>query len=169
MTIRLLTGNDAIEYKELRLKALQNNPESYLSTFESEKQRSVEAFSSELRYTISSPIFGYYGIFLENKLIGYASLEKSYLAKQKHIAFFYNLYIDPKYRNQGLALKLFNFILDKIKQKTQIERIFLSCNKKNTPAIKLYKKLGFKEYGFKEKSIKYQDEYDDEIEMVREV
>lgn len=169
MKTKLLTSQDAVIYKELRLQALQNNPESYLSTFDHEKQKTIEAFASELRYASGPPVFGYYGIFDNDKLIGYAHLEKSYLTKQKHIAFFYNLYIDPEYRNKGLATELFDFLLAELKQKTQIERIFLSCNKKNTSAISLYKKLGFVEYGIKKKSIKYQNEYDDEIEMVREV
>lgn len=167
--IRLLTHLDAQIYRDLRLKALASNPESFLATFESENNKPLPAFSSELRYALGQPIFGYYGIFSENNLVGYAYLEKSYLAKQQHIAFFYNLYIDPDYRHKGLARELFNHLLEKIKRETQIERIFLSCNKKNSPALSLYQKLGFKEYAVKEKSIKWQDEYDDEIEMVMEI
>lgn len=169
ISIRLLNYQDAQIYKDLRLKALANNPESFLATFEAENNKPISAFSAELRYAVGEPIFGYYGVFAENELVGYAYLEKSYMDKQKHIAFFYNLYIDSAYRGQGLASKLFNYLLEKIKQQTQIERIFLSCNKKNIPAFKLYQKLGFIQYGIKEKSIKWQNQYDDEIEMVREV
>jgi ribosomal protein S18 acetylase RimI-like enzyme len=168
MTIRILTHKDAQAYKELRLQALQKNPESFLATFEVENKKPINSFSSELIYAASYPIFGYYGVFIDEKLVGYAHLSDSYLPKQKHIAYLYNLYINPDYRNKGLAIKLFNHLLEEIKQ-TKIERIFLSCNKKNVPAQKLYKKLGFVKYGLKEKSVKWQDEYDDEVEMVKVV
>ncbi|MBT4124599.1 MAG: GNAT family N-acetyltransferase [Candidatus Pacebacteria bacterium] len=178
MIIRQLTGADALIYKELRLQALQNNPESYLATFESEVRRSIESFASELRYAFSPPIFGYYGIFVnkkdkngktKEKLVGYTHLDKSYLEKQQHIAFMYNLYVDPEYRGQGLATKVFEFLLKETQEKTNVERIFLSCNRKNIPAQKLYKKLGFTEYGVKEKSVKYNGKYDDEVELVKEI
>ena len=169
-TIRLMTGSDALSYRELRLKALQNNPESYLATLESESRRSIDAFASEIRYSLSSPVYGYYGIFLDEfKLIGYAQLEKSYMEKQKHIAFMYNLYVDPSYRGNGLATKLFEFLRKEVKEKTEVERIFISCNRKNLPAQKLYQKLGFSQCGIKEKSVKWQGEYDDEIELVKEI
>jgi ribosomal protein S18 acetylase RimI-like enzyme len=167
--IRLLSADDAVAYKELRLKALTTNPESFLATFEAENLKSLASFSAELRYSLSEPIFGYYGIFEDNHLVGYAFLEKSYLEKQQHVAFFYNLYIHPDYRGKKLASKLFEFLLTQLKEKTKIERLFLSCNQKNQPAQELYKKLGFKPYAIKEKSIKWQGQYDDEIEMVMEL
>lgn len=167
--IRLLTADDAQAYKQLRLQALTTNPESFLATFNSENNKPLASFASELRYAIGQPIFGYYGVFNDNQLIGYAYLEKSYLNKQEHIAFLYNLYIHPEFRGQKLATKLVNFLLAKVKDQTQIERIFLSCNQKNAPALKLYEKLGFKTYAIKEKSIKWQDQYDNEVEMVMTV
>ena len=170
MIIRMLTGIDAPAYRTLRLHALQSNPESYLATFPTESKRSEESFASEIRYSISAPIFGYYGVFDDNdSLVGYAQLDKSYLDKQQHIAFLYNLYVHPDHRGHGYASKLFTFLMDQAKEKTQIERIFISCNRKNTPAQALYKKLGFSEYGVKEKSVKWNGEYDDEVEMVKDL
>lgn len=169
VTIRMLTGSDAPAYRELRLQALQTNPESYLATFASENKRSVESFASEIRYSFSPPVFGYYGIFQNETLVGYAQLEKSYMDKQQHVCFLYNLYVAPAHRGKGYATGLFQFLLRQVQEKTQLERIFLSCNRKNTAAQALYKKLGFTLYGVKEKSVKWQGQYDDELEMVRAV
>jgi len=169
MIIKLLNHQDAEIYKDLRLQALQKNPESFLATYEIESKKPINHFSSELIYAISPPVFGYYGVFIDKKLVGYAHLSDSYLPKQKHIAYLYNLYIDPDYRGKGLAVKLFEYMLEKVKEQTEIERLFLSCNKKNAPAQKLYKKLGFTKFGLKEKSVKWQNEYDDEVEMVKVV
>ena len=48
------------------------------------------------------------------------------------------LYIIPKYRKQGLALNMLNFIINKN------NKYLLNVHYKNKSAIALYKKLGFK-------------------------
>jgi RimJ/RimL family protein N-acetyltransferase len=169
MIIRLLTTADVAPYRVLRLKALQTNPESYLSTFESEKIKPLDSFMWELRYATSQPINGYYGVFVDDSLVGYAQLERSYLAKQKHIAYLYSLYIDSDYRGKGFATKLLEHLTQLAKEKAQIERVFITCNRKNLPAQTFYKKLGFKEYSIREKSVKLGNEYDDEVEMVKKL
>ncbi|MFH2118551.1 MAG: GNAT family N-acetyltransferase [Candidatus Paceibacterota bacterium] len=169
MTIRPLTIADASLYQTLRLRALQTNPESYLASWETEQNKPTESFAWEIRYATSPPISGYYGIFLEDKLIGYTQLDQVSLPKQQHIAYLYNLYVDPNHRGQGYATKLFDYLSKIAKEQAQVERIFITCNRKNTAAQKLYKKLGFSEYGLKEKSVKWQGEYDDEVEMVKKL
>lgn len=169
MTIRQLTTDDAQSYQQLRLKALQTNPESYLATYETEKDKSVDSFVWEISYATSPPISGYYGVFVDDQLVGYTQLDQSNLTKQSHIATMFNLYIDPNHRGQGYASQLFEYLIKIAKDKAQIERIFITCNRKNLPAQKLYAKLGFTEYGLREKSVKWQGEYDDEVEMVKEL
>lgn len=169
MTIRLLTTDDAAAYRELRLQALQTNPESYLTAYETEKGRTADSFAWELRYAASQPINGYYGLFTDKQLVGYAQLDQPYLTKQKHIAYMYNLYIHPDHRGKGHASTLFEHLSKLAREKAQVERIFITCNRKNLPAQALYKKLGFKQYSIREKSVKWQGEYDDELEMVKEL
>jgi len=50
------------------------------------------------------------------------------------------LYIIPKYRKQGLALNMLNFIINKN------NKYLLNVHYKNKSAIALYKKLGFKKF-----------------------
>jgi ribosomal protein S18 acetylase RimI-like enzyme len=171
MTIRLLTPEFSQAYKELRLKALQTNPESFLAEHETEKRKSLDSFSWELRYAASPPVSGYYGVFAgedDEKLVGYALLDQVALDKQQHIAYLYNLYIDPDHRGKGYATALFEQLAT-LAKKAAIERIFITCNRKNAGAQLLYKKLGFKQYSIREKSVKWRGEYDDEVEMVREL
>jgi RimJ/RimL family protein N-acetyltransferase len=169
MQIRQLTTNDARIYQQLRLKALQTNPESYLAVYETQQDRPTDHFSWEIRYATSPPISGYYGIFLDNQLIGYAQLNQPNLTKQAHIAYIYNLYVDSDHRGQGYASRLIEYLTNLAKEKTNAERVFVTCNRKNAAAQKLYKKLGFKEFATREKSVKWQDEYDDEVELVKEL
>jgi ribosomal protein S18 acetylase RimI-like enzyme len=168
MTIRLLTTDDATTYQALRLKALQTNPESYLSALENEQTKPTDSFAWEIRSATASPVSGYYGLFSKNQLIGYAQFDQVQLPKQQHTAYLYNLYVDPNHRGQGLATRLVDH-LTKLAKQHQIERLFITCNRKNTPAQQFYTKLGFTQYGLKEKSVKWQGEYDDEVEMVKKL
>lgn len=167
--IRLLTSADAPAYRALRLKALQTNPESYLATHENESQKSADSFAWEMRQWTQPPVSGYYGLFLEGQLIGYAQLDQMFLPKQRHIAFLYNLYVDPDHRGQGHATRLVEHLSTLAREKAQIERLYITCNRRNTAAQALYHKLGFRQHGIREKSVKWQGEYDDEVEMVKEI
>jgi ribosomal protein S18 acetylase RimI-like enzyme len=169
MTIRQLTTNDANQYRTLRLQALATNPESYLAHLETEKDKSVDSFAWELRYSAQLPVNGYFGLFEKEQLIGYAQLEQSSLPKQRHIAYLYNLYVDPAFRGKGYASQLLDHLTKLAKDKANVERIFITCNRKNLPAQAFYKKLGFQEYSIRPKSVKWQGEYDDEVEMVKEI
>lgn len=171
MTIRLLTTESSQAYRDLRLQALQTDPKSFLADYETEKQKGMDSFSWELRYAALPPVSGYYGVFAgdnDQELVGYALLDQVTLDKQQHIAYLYNLYIDPNHRGKGYATALFEQLCTLAKQ-AGIERIFITCNSKNIGAQALYKKLGFQQYSVREKSVKWRGEYDDEIEMVREL
>lgn len=167
--IHPLNVQDAKAYRQLRLTALESDPNCFLSTYDTENQKADHVFETEIIASSSPPVFGYWGVFDKDKLIAYCHIAKSFLAKQAHIAFLYNLYVDPDHRHQGLAAKLLRHTIDELKRNVAVERIFLSCNAKNKNAISFYKKCGFKQYGTKQKSIKWQDKYDDEVEMVYEV
>jgi ribosomal protein S18 acetylase RimI-like enzyme len=163
-TIRQITHDDAPAYRQLRLQALQKNPQAFLATFKTEELRPDDHFVYELSAAIQPPIWGYYGLFVENKLIGFCQIGKSYLDKKQHLAYLYNLYVDPDYRGQGHAKKLTNYVLNKLKE-LKIERVFITYLAKNKCVRGFYDHLGFEECGIKPEAVKDGDEYDDEIEM----
>lgn len=85
--------------------------------------------------------------FLNHKFYYIAKFEGKNIA---YIGFETNLYdmnlqkiaVLEDYRNCGVATKLFNFSLEK-KKILDKDKYFLEVNVNNTPAITLYKKLGF--------------------------
>lgn len=172
VSIRPLTAQDGEEYQRVRLMALQTDPAAFLSTFDTESKKHEREFSWELENAYHPPLFGYYGAFDSTKdpeqLTAFVQLAPSWATKQAHLAFIYNLYIDPYYRHHGIGQQLFDHIFTELRlHKPQIERLFLSCNAQNKPAVQFYKKIGFKRCGVKPKAVKWQQEYDDEVEMVK--
>jgi len=168
LTTRLLTTDDAAIYRDLRLQALSESPEAFISTLEIEQKKPLSSFIYEISVSKQSPLWGYYGIFLDQKLIGFCQISRSPAAKKLHVAYLYNLYIVPEHRGQGWAKKLVVELLEKIKAQ-QIERVFITYLAKNESARMFYDHLGFKKCGVKPQAIKDGDKYDDEIEMVFEV
>jgi RimJ/RimL family protein N-acetyltransferase len=164
--LRLLTGRDGPEFQRLRLQALEDAAEAFLSSWETESRTHEGAFAGELDYAYSPPHFGYYGLFNEERLVGFCQIGRSYLEKQNHVAFIYNLFVDPAYRGQGYARRLVSEVLDQVTTHEGIEAVFLSCAAKNKVGLKFYGSLGFQRCGVKRRSIKWQGEYDDEVEMI---
>ncbi len=167
MTIRLLTAQDAPDYQILRLRALQTDPVAFLSTFDSESDKQETSFAHELAYAYAPPFFGYYGAFEGERLMGFCLVTQSYLNKQDHVAFLYNLYVDPAFRGQRVGTQLVTDIMDRLSKAGKIERIFLSCTAKNKSAVHFYKAVGFQRCGIRPRSVKWENTYDDEIEMVK--
>jgi RimJ/RimL family protein N-acetyltransferase len=165
--IRLLTRADGPAYSQLRLRSLQEDGDVFLSSFDTESQLHEDAFASHLDYTYHPPHFGYFGIFVEEKLAGYVQVGKTYLDKQEHIALMNNLYIAPEYRGLGLAKKVFAHVFDLLEKSEKVERLYLTCAARNKKALHLYQDLGFRRFAVRAKSIKWQGEYGDEVEMVK--
>lgn len=166
LTFRLLQASDGAQYQQLRLEALQHDPEAFYATFESEQLRHEQAFQTELDISYNPPYFGYYGAFFDQQLIGFCQVNRSYLPKQSHVAFIYNLYLSPKYRGQGLAGQLLSHILSQLKAHEHTQVVYLSVLAKNQAARRFYQHFGFKRCGIKPRSAFWQNAYDDEIELV---
>ena len=162
--IRRLTDQDATAYAQLRLKALQTDPIAFYATYDLEAEKKEFQFASELSWAFKEPIFGYYGVWAEENLVAYVQLDQGYFAKQQHVGFFFNLYVSPEVRNQGIASTLMSTLLEKCRQ-FGLEVVFVSHNGVNSSAHALYQKLGFVQCGSKPKCVKWQGVYDDEVEM----
>lgn len=83
----------------------------------------------------------FFGIRKESRLISVAGIH-SY-SKQYRVAALGNVFTDPQFRGRGLATqtcaKLCQYLL------THIDNLGLNVASSNTPAVALYKKLGFAE------------------------
>jgi ribosomal protein S18 acetylase RimI-like enzyme len=77
----------------------------------------------------------------EDWIIGMGSLRIIPDTKRAHA---YHIFIDPEYRQQGLAEKMVRH-LESLGRSEKMEVMTLRVMPKNKPAIKLYEKLGFEE------------------------
>lgn len=76
-----------------------------------------------------------------NEILGYISF--TFIIDEISIC---NVAVSQKYRNQGIASKLINFLFD-FSRENGVKRIFLEVRESNRPAISLYEKFGFVQVG----------------------
>ena len=156
MIIRKLTKEDFKDYQLIRLELLKKHPENFGSSFEEESQFPTKVWIERLsKQTVTT-----FGAFKDNKIIGLCVIVKNPRLKLKHVASLHSMYVKPQYRKQNIATRLINQAIEKLTSEG-VEMLNLSVVTTNNQAIKLYKSLGFIQYGIEPKTIKYNDNYHD--------
>jgi L-phenylalanine/L-methionine N-acetyltransferase len=115
------------------------------------------------------------GVYLvcehREKIIGACGIERvdADRARGEHLGSF-GLSIAQEFRGQGVGESLSNAVLEEAKMRMDNLRIVkLTVFTENTPAVSLYKKLGFIEYGKIPGAVLYKGEYQSRTEMYLEV
>ncbi|MBO0996065.1 GNAT family N-acetyltransferase [Bacillus sp. SD088] len=162
MEIRLLNPLDAKNYLDLRLEALQTNPEAFASSYEEEKDQSVEKYESRFQSQDSLT----FGAFENEKLIGVVTLVVEKKKKLKHRANIFAMYVSPEKRGIGVGKNLMLEAIKKAKGLEGIEQVYLTVVTTNDLAKRLYSSLGFKKFGEDKRAIKLGNRYFDEELMV---
>lgn len=162
MNIRLLTAADAEVYRELRLEGLQTNPEAFGSSFEEEKDISLESFASRLE---GQGTFTF-GAFNQGDLLGVATLVQANKVKLKHKASIFAVYVSPKRRGLGTGKQLMVEVINQAKTLVDVEQINLTVVSSNESAKGLYTSLGFHVFGTERNALKIGQQYFDEDYMV---
>jgi ribosomal protein S18 acetylase RimI-like enzyme len=162
MEIKLLEVTDAERYWKLRLEALKQNPESFLTSYQDaiKRENPIEMvarnFTTEGNFT--------FGAFDHDELIGVVTLLQESAEKVRHRANIFAMYVTPKKQGLGVGKALMLEAINKAKTIEEIEKINISVMASNEKAKNLYTKLGFKVYGFEENAFKvngisYHDEH----------
>ncbi|MBA2653375.1 MAG: GNAT family N-acetyltransferase [Tatlockia sp.] len=158
MKIRQLHKTDWKLWKDLRLEALNNAPQSFNSSYEEE----VLWTDSEFQNRLSK---GYVlGAFVDNSLVscvGFATLNS---LKTQHRGVLWGVYTRPEHRGKGIATVLIQALIQHAK--TCVTQLHLTCALSNHAASAFYQKQGFRIYGTGPKALKIKDTFYDEYLMV---
>jgi RimJ/RimL family protein N-acetyltransferase len=157
--IRLLTSADAPAYRDIRLEGLRQNPESFASTFEEERDRPLEWFVERIA---QSQIFG---AILAQALVGVVGLRAHDDAKQRHKATIWGMYVRREARKYGIGERLVDAAV--AYASGHVEQLQLAVVTENQAARRLYAKAGYVEYGHQVNALKHGGRYYDDILMVK--
>jgi ribosomal protein S18 acetylase RimI-like enzyme len=157
MDMRLLSKSDSVLWKTIRLEALLNYPENYLSSYEEERLRSEKQWEEVIEQN------KIYGLFVDGQLVSTVSLSPKTAFKHQHKGEIWGIYTKPAFQGRGFAYQLLAYVLEQAQK--YLELCYLTCTTTNQVAFGIYQKIGFVTYGVELKSIYVNKQYYDEYLM----
>lgn len=142
---RRATKNDVALFREVRLKALQDSPDAFGSTYESAVQRDQQSWEDQLSSTASGVDRNTQFAFDDDHCIGIAALYREPSASSGDIIM---MWIDPAYRGTSAASSLVNNLLNWARE-SGFADVSLDVTDSNARAIQFYKNQGFHDTGAK--------------------
>ncbi len=150
VSIRKLLVTEWRLLKNLRLKALKEEPTAFASSYEENKLKTDKDWKGYLEGAWDED--GSIMLFAEvdGHLVGMIAAHWVAKKRLKHVAEVRMMYVDVDYRKKGIAKELFNELENRIRQvasedgKPQIHKLKLDVNSRNQSAIAFYESLGFK-------------------------
>lgn len=159
MTIRKLTTNDFDEWKQVRLEAVKNQPESFGESYNNIVEQDSEWFKKSLANGTT------FAKIIEDNIAGLAGTFTMKPGNMKHRAVLFGLYVKPEHRGKKIAEALINHIIEYVKPyHTQLQA---TVTTNNEVAIALYKKHGFEIYGTDSNVLLIDGSYYDEYLMLK--
>jgi RimJ/RimL family protein N-acetyltransferase len=157
MEIRKIDQKEWQSWKEIRLEALKDAPDSFLSTYEEEVESKDQFWIDQVKN--NDVIIA----FVENKPVGCCVFSIDKRSRMNHIAVMWSMYVGPSIRGTGSGYKIVRFIQDYGRGK--VKQIHLDCNASNHNAADLYRKCGFRVYGTKPAYIRIGNRFHDDFIM----
>src|SRR5579864_2274415 len=132
-TIRRLDANDAAIFRDLRLRALREDPVPFLASYEDEIVLTVDDFAARLGS--SDGATAVLGAFRDDELVGTLGFYRHRASKAKHRVSLWGMYVVPEERGRRLGSALLNEAIEQLRSLGDVEQIELSVVK-SAPAAR---------------------------------
>lgn len=133
--IKVLAPDEWLILKNIRLSALRDSPNAFLSTYEREKEYQERKWREEFSR-------GEWSVGIEKdtpiSLVG-VTRETDSPTGQCYLEY---LWVLPAFRRSGIAISMLNVVLDRLRA-SGIQTVYLWVLDGNEVATRLYKRVGF--------------------------
>ncbi len=163
MHLRPLTQSDVNLFRDLRLRALREEPSAYITSADEFEKQSLEMVEQRLASTPENFVLG---AFIDGQLVGIVGFRREPSTKVQHTADIWGMYVAPEVRRQGVGKALMFEAIDRARSLPGLDHILLGVVASQTAARQLYAALDFIVYGCEPRAVKIGDQYFDEELMV---
>lgn len=160
--IRRITLDDLDVYREVRLRALQDSPSAFGSTFEREAQRPLPEWADRVARTAAGAERAMFLAFDGEECVGLAGCVEDDLGADRQLV---SMWVAPSHRGSGVAGELVDAVLEWADD-VGARRVGLWVTRGNDRAQRFYERAGFRVTG--DRQPLPSDPCKDEIRMVRE-
>lgn len=164
IVLRRLSPDDARNYRRVRLRALRLEPAAFGSSHAEESRLTLAQFAARLEL---SPEKWTWGAFAGARLVGIITLFREHRLKQRHKATIVALYVERASRGQGIGAALLALALQAAGQMRAVRQVALAVVEKNSRALQLYLKNGFKIYGREKDALRVGGRFHSELFLAR--
>jgi RimJ/RimL family protein N-acetyltransferase len=141
---RLMPGEQGL-YRAMRLRALQRHPQLYGSTYAESAATAVLPLERNIAANDEANVL--FGAFTRGELGGMCGLIRETREQTRHRAELVHMYVAPWLQGQGVGAQLVETTVRYGIDRVGLRQIVLGVMADNEPAIRLYRRSGFREYG----------------------
>lgn len=152
MRVYALTPADVVAYRTLMLEAYDQAPEAFTTTA-GEREGEPESWWVE-RIGSGDGLATSFGAWKGSSLIGTVALQYSSKPKTRHSALVLGMYVQPLERGKGVGLALLNAAIEAASARPEILSLTLTLTEGNAPALRLYRSVGFVDWGTQPQAIR---------------
>ena len=137
--IRKLEEKDWRIFSEIRLRALQTDPEVFGSTYE----READFTEAEWRTRLNDPDSEIFAVFDDDEPVGMTGVAVDRNDPSRKTALFWGSWLRPDARGRGLSKLLYGSRIDWARNHPGVERIIVSHRESNVASKFANQKFGF--------------------------
>jgi ribosomal protein S18 acetylase RimI-like enzyme len=165
MEIRALTRADLEAFQRIRRERLEREPRAFGESLAEHDSTPKEVIARRLESPPDDQFV--IGAFATPEhLVGMAGLACNLRPKSRHKAMIWGVYVQPTWRNQGVARGILVTLIERAKKIAGLEKILLTVAADQVAAKRLYRSLGFEVYGHEKHALFVDGSYVDEELMV---
>lgn len=155
-----ITSEQIEEYKCFLNIGLSNDEEHFRITPTDDSKSPFPTRDKEDSFTL--------GVYKDHTLAGIVSFARDGHDREKlrHKGLLFRMYVSADFRGQGIAKRLIEELLERVKKIHDIEQINLTVIANNARAKALYENFGFVTFGSEQNAIKWKGKYFAEDQMV---
>lgn len=152
MHVSTLTAADVVAYRALMLEAYEQAPDAFTTTA-AEREAEPEAWWIK-RIGSADGLATSFGAWQGGSLVGTVALEYSAKPKTRHSALVLGMYVQPQERGKAVGRALLDAAIAAASARPEILALTLTLTEGNAPALRLYRSLGFVEWGTQPQAIR---------------